>query len=46
MSGRQERLIRKAEKYLERGEPLPLDLAAAMVDAGLDVDAIERKALA
>lgn len=41
MHGRQERLIRKAGKYLTKGERIPLDLAAAMLDAGLDVYAIE-----
>jgi hypothetical protein len=43
MNGRQERLIRKAEKHLASGNPIPLDLAAQLMDAGIDVGLLERR---
>lgn len=39
-----DRLLRIADRYVQRGNPIPLDLAARLMAAGIDVDAIERKA--
>ena len=39
-----ERLIAVAERIAKRGEPIPLDLAARLMAAGIDVNALERKA--
>jgi len=36
-------LLRKAERYWNRGLPLPIDLFAQLLSAGLDVEALERK---
>lgn len=36
-------LINQAKWHWEQGEPLPLDLAAAMMEVGLDVETLERK---
>lgn len=43
MDGRQERLIRKAEKHLAKGNSIPLDLAAALMAAGIDVGMLEAR---
>jgi hypothetical protein len=43
MTGRQERLIRKAERFLEAGEPIPLDLADTLMDAGIIVSMLEAR---
>lgn len=33
-----------AEEILRDGDPLPLDLYAALVEAGVDIDELERNA--
>ncbi len=32
-----------ASRYLGRGLPIPLDIAAHLMDQGIDVEALERK---
>lgn len=39
-----ERLLRIADRYARRGDPIPLDLAARLMAAGIDVNALERNA--
>lgn len=39
-----ERLLRIADRLAQRGEPIPLDLAAKLMAAGIDVNTLERKA--
>jgi len=34
--------LHKAEKILRSGQPLPLDMAARLMDEGIDVDGLER----
>lgn len=36
-------ILIKAENILRAGGVLPLDLVAALIDCGFDVDALERK---
>lgn len=36
-------LIKRARRYLERNEPIPLDLFYQMLSAGVDVSEVERK---
>lgn len=38
-----ERLIRQAQSYWEKGNPIPLTLATKMMGEGLDVETLERK---
>lgn len=38
-----EYLLRQARPFWDRGEPLPIDLFARLLSAGLDVEALERK---
>lgn len=38
MDARIERLIRRAERYLAADEAIPLDLAAALMECGIDVN--------
>jgi len=38
-------LGRKATAIVKQGRPIPLDLFYQMLSAGVDVDAIERKAM-
>lgn len=45
MNAFRERLLRVAQRYWNRGEPVPVDLACDMVSAGLDVTALETEAL-
>jgi len=35
--------VKKAEKILKQGEPLPVDLFAALLEQGVDVNELERK---
>lgn len=36
-------LIRRARKFLEKGQQIPLDLVMEMASEGIDVPAIERQ---
>lgn len=36
-------LLRRATKHWQEGNPVPMDLAAEMLEAGLDVETLERK---
>jgi hypothetical protein len=36
-------LLVKARQFWERGEMLPLDLAASLIELGYDVEALEEK---
>ena len=38
-----ERLIRQAEGHLDNSQPVPMDLAAALMDEGVMVENLERK---
>ncbi len=40
-----ELIAQAKDEYWSKGEPLPLDLAAKMMEAGLDVETLERKNL-
>lgn len=38
-------LLAEARLYWNQGEPIPLDLAAKLMEAGFDVETLERKNL-
>lgn len=38
-----ERLLDKAAQYFDANEPIPVDLAFALMDEGVDVTELERK---
>lgn len=40
-----ERLLDQAQQYWDQNRPIPLDLFARMAQEGLDVEALEAKAL-
>ena len=40
-----ENLLRLAIEIWRQGEPIPLDLAVAMIEEGLDLDALEEQYL-
>jgi hypothetical protein len=42
MNPRIERLLAKAQRYWDKGDALPLTLAASLMEAGLDVETLER----
>lgn len=42
MDNRTRTLVRRAQNLLRRGDPLPVDLTARLLEAGIDVTALER----
>ena len=43
MTRTQEVYLDEAKQFWRHGRPIPLDLAALMMDEGLDVETLERK---